>query len=400
MDAALLPAPARPSYGHLFRLIGVGQAIALFITLTGVFSQLLATRGVSLPTSQSMLNYAALSLFTIPLVTRYRRKKVEYERIISQQSFNQLIHQNSESQIETPLINLSANQSLIDQSSNPTALTAPKLLSTRWYIYLILALLDVQGNALLVAAYDYTNITSVQLLDCFTVPIVMILSYFMLRVRFNKQHVLGTVMCLAGVTTLVLSDLYIQSLSTDSRNALLGDAFVLVGCLCYAISNLSQEHIVKNADAVEWLSMIGLFGTLVSGIQVLILEREGLAAVVWDGEIIAYVAGFVVCMVSVYLTVPLLLQQSSAVFLNLSLLTSDFWSVLAGYAIFHLQLHFVYFIAFALIVIGLVLYNLAATSMAMKWLTSSNETSHEDADNDTVRSVEMQTETSIAPTAH
>lgn len=43
-----------------------------------------------------------------------------------------------------------------------------------WWLYLLLAVADVEGNYFLVKAYQYTTITSVQLLDCFTIPCVMV----------------------------------------------------------------------------------------------------------------------------------------------------------------------------------------------------------------------------------
>ena len=39
-----------------------------------------------------------------------------------------------------------------------------------WYKYAALAGLDVEANYLVVLAYRYTSITSVTLLDCFTIP--------------------------------------------------------------------------------------------------------------------------------------------------------------------------------------------------------------------------------------
>mmetsp|Transcript_15455 Transcript_15455/g.24713 ORF Transcript_15455/g.24713 Transcript_15455/m.24713 type:complete len:88 (+) Transcript_15455:133-396(+) len=41
---------------------------------------------------------------------------------------------------------------------------------TRARAHTLTALADVEGNFLLVLAYQYTTITSVQLLDCFTIP--------------------------------------------------------------------------------------------------------------------------------------------------------------------------------------------------------------------------------------
>ena len=41
----------------------------------------------------------------------------------------------------------------------------------------------------------------------------------------------------------------------------------LLGAALYAISNVSEEYAVKCYSIVEFLGMIGLFGTILNGIQ-------------------------------------------------------------------------------------------------------------------------------------
>lgn len=50
-------------------------------------------------------------------------------------------------------------------------------------------------------------------------------------------------------------------------NKLLGDLLVLAGATLYGISNVCEEFIVKNLSRVEFLGMMGLFGSFFSGIQ-------------------------------------------------------------------------------------------------------------------------------------
>lgn len=47
-----------------------------------------------------------------------------------------------------------------------------------------------------------------------------------------------------------------------------GDLFVVAASMLYAISNVSQEFIVKNGDRVEFMSMLGLCGAIISACQV------------------------------------------------------------------------------------------------------------------------------------
>lgn len=50
-------------------------------------------------------------------------------------------------------------------------------------------------------------------------------------------------------------------------DVLIGDIMVLLGASLYAISNVCEEYIVKKLSRQEFLGMVGLFGTIISGIQ-------------------------------------------------------------------------------------------------------------------------------------
>lgn len=50
-------------------------------------------------------------------------------------------------------------------------------------------------------------------------------------------------------------------------NIFLGDSLVLMSAALYAVSNVCQEYTVKNLSREEFLGMIGMFGTIFSGLQ-------------------------------------------------------------------------------------------------------------------------------------
>jgi solute carrier family 35 protein F1/2 len=81
------------------------------------------------------------------------------------------------------------------------------LLKDNWWKYLILGVIDVEANFLIVLAYKYTSLTSIQLLDSMTIVFVLILSFVFLRVRYLIVHLMGVAMCLIGIISLVLADL-------------------------------------------------------------------------------------------------------------------------------------------------------------------------------------------------
>lgn len=97
-----------------------------------------------------------------------------------------------------------------------------EILRVKGWFYLLLAAADVEANYLVVKAYKYTTITSVMLLDCFSIPCVMVLSFLFLKTRFRLVHYLGVVLCLAGLGTLIATDaMYNDHPGTRQQNIVL-----------------------------------------------------------------------------------------------------------------------------------------------------------------------------------
>lgn len=154
-----------PLWGRSFAL---GQLISFLIAGTGVSSSFLVEWGVSVPTTQSALNYALL-LFTY---LGYRGVTRGWWSL--------------------------------------TRLRLP------WWKYALLGALDVEANFLIgecpcfssslrmgtlmrpyppVLAYRYTSITSVMLIDCWTIPCVMALSWWFFGARFQVRSSVKMLCC-------------------------------------------------------------------------------------------------------------------------------------------------------------------------------------------------------------
>ncbi|KAJ8368052.1 hypothetical protein SKAU_G00080800 [Synaphobranchus kaupii] len=187
---------------------------------------------------------------------------------------------------------------------------------------------DVEANYTVVKAYQYTTLTSVQLLDCFVIPVLMVLSWFFLKTRFHAVHYVAVGICLLGVGAMVGADLISGRDQGSTINILLGDGLVLISATLYAVSNVCQEYTVKNCSRVEFLGMVGLFGTLISGIQFFM---------------------------------PVVVKLSSATAVNLSLLTADLFSLFCGLFLFHYTFSGLYVVSFVVITVGFVMFNTVPT---------------------------------------
>uniref|UniRef100_A0A0D3CUS0 EamA domain-containing protein n=1 Tax=Brassica oleracea var. oleracea TaxID=109376 RepID=A0A0D3CUS0_BRAOL len=178
-----------------------------------------------------------------------------------------------------------------------------------------------------VKAFQNTSMTSVMLLDCWAIPCVLVLTWVFLKTRYSLMKISGVVVCILGVVMVVFSDVHVGDRS-GGRDPVKGDFLVIAAATLYAISNTSE------ADRVELMSFVGLFGAIIGAIQISIFERDALTAIHW----------------STWAT------NGTAMF-TLSLLTSDMWAVLIRIFAYHEKVDWLYYLAFATTAIGLIIYS-------------------------------------------
>ncbi|CAL4893822.1 unnamed protein product [Urochloa decumbens] len=293
----------------LLQVLLLGQLVAFSMAASSFTSSLIANLGVDAPLAQSFFAYLLLTLVYVPIVLRRRQK-----------------------------------------------------LQIAWYWYLALSFIDVQGNYLVVKAYQYSYITSVTLLDCWTVVWVIILTWYALGTRYSFWHFVGAGTCVAGLALVLLSDAESPQEQDPSKIPLLGDALVIAGTVFFAFSNVGEEYCVKKKDRVEVVAMLGLFGLLISSVQILIFEKKSLETVTWSPTMISLFAGFAVAIFIFYTITPFVLKMSGATLFNLSLLTSDMWAVAIRVLFYRQQINWLYYLAFTIVAIGLIIYSLNESS--------------------------------------
>ncbi|KAG9351434.1 hypothetical protein JZ751_022684 [Albula glossodonta] len=300
---------------HLLKAIAMGQALSMLICGTAVTCQYLAESKVETPMLQSFLNYALL-LLTYTITLAFRKGD---ENIL-------------------------------------------QILKTKWWKYLLLGVADVEANYTVVKAYQFTTLTSIQLLDCFVIPVLMVLSWIFLKTRYKIAHYVAVGVCLLGVGAMVGADLLAGRDQGSTSDVLLGDGLVLISAALYAVSNVCQEYTVKNLSRTEFLGMVGLFGTLISGIQLAILEHKAVAVIKWDWIIVLLFATYGLCMYALYSFMPIVMKMTSATAVNLSLLTADLFSLFCGLFLFHYTFSGLYIVSFVVITVGFVMFNAVPTT--------------------------------------
>ncbi|TDH15356.1 hypothetical protein EPR50_G00030760 [Perca flavescens] len=297
------------------KTLAMGQGLAGLICGTAITSQYLATSfHVNTPMLQSFLNYALLCVTYTPM--------------------------------------------LLCRTGDGNIL---QILKRRWWKYLLLGLVDVEANYAVVKAYQYTTLTSIQLLDCFVVPVLMVLSWWFLKTRYRPVHYIAICICLLGVGAMVGADLLAGRDQGSTSNILLGDCLVLLSASLYAVSNVCQEYTVKNLSRVEFLGMVGLFGTIISTVQMVILERHEVATIQWSWQIGLLFSAYALCMYALYSCMPIVVKLSSATAVNLSLLTADLFSLFCGIFLFQYNFSGLYLVSLVVVLIGFIAFNAVPT---------------------------------------
>ncbi|KAI3471955.1 hypothetical protein Pfo_028643 [Paulownia fortunei] len=216
-----------------------------------------------------------------------------------------------------------------------------------WYWYVLLAFVDVHGNYLVNKAFQFTSVTSVTMLDCWTIAWAIILTWIFLGTKYSPWQFFGAAICVAGLGLVLLSDAgYITFLTiclSGGSKPLLGDFLVIAGSLFFSMSNVGEEFCVKRKDRTEVIAMIGLFGMLMSACEIAVLERKTLKSIKWSSGLMSAYAGYAVSSFLFYTLAPFVLKMSGATLFNLSLLTSDMWAVAVRTFIYKQKVAFSYF---------------------------------------------------------
>ncbi|XP_030492607.2 uncharacterized protein LOC115708744 isoform X1 [Cannabis sativa] len=228
-------------------------------------------------------------------------------------------------------------------------------LQVSWYWYLLLGFADAQGTYFINKAYQLTSNTNVQLLDCGTIAWAIVLTWIFLGTRYSLWQLFGAAICVAGLVCVLFSDSGVGG--GGGSKPLLGDTLVIVGTLFFAISNVGEEFCVKKKDCVEVVGMMGVYGFLVLICAIPLVELENLESVSWSPDIVLAFVVYTLSGFILYAVAPYVLKLSGSTMFNLSILTADMWAVLFRIFFYHQQVDWLYYLSFAIVVIGLIIYS-------------------------------------------
>jgi len=175
-------------------------------------------------------------------------------------------------------------------------------------------------------------------------------------VRYHYTQILGILLCIGGLGVIFASDHITGANAFGATDAVKGDLFALLGATFYGLSNVFEEFLVAQRPLYEVVGQLAWWGMFVMGAQAGIFDRASFRSATWNAQVGGYLTGYTFILSLFYSLAPLLFRLSSAAFFNISLLTGSFWGVAIGVEVFHLSIHWMYPIAFVLIILGQVIY--------------------------------------------
>ncbi len=244
-------------------------------------------------------------------------------------------------------------------------------LHSPWYFYLILAFLDVQANYFVVLSFQYTSLINTNLLTSLSIISVMTTSKIILKKVFRAYHFVGSFLVLLGASFIVSSDFHLRGEPPSEQKALgvvnihhlhlRGDLFAITAALLFGFNDALAEYCIEVSTVEEYLAMLGIFGYFFSISESILFEREQVQEflhlilggvrvppenssagggtlgddelhehghdIIHLGETFIIWVVYIVSLIFFYTAASKFLRVADATLLNLSLQSSNMWTI-------------------------------------------------------------------------
>lgn len=359
---------------HDWKILAFGQAISFSVfTIGATASELVYMCDLNAPIFQfSWMYFMLLFHLAYRLIMHYAHKRNEMTQ--KQEKDKKYVHEE--------LFELQQQQGSGEstQEATATTITIPQQyfpftslpLSGPWWVYFALAFLEVEAQYFTILAFRYTTLTSITLLDSLAIPASMVASKLLLKCRYGTAHLIGVCICLIGAAMNILIDIEDVEEGREGdkyQHKVLGDMIAIIGAILLGINDTIIEMVCKKYSPQEFLSMLGFFGTIISISQMLVLEMDEIAMFFNSEATCSKSSGFSLLFafaIANYLSIigqSYFLIVSEAALMNLSMLTSDLFSVLFS-IFFEANIpRPSFYVALVLIFLGICVYEIGPSPM-------------------------------------
>lgn len=216
------------------------------------------------------------------------------------------------------------------------------------------AMIDVEAWYWIYKAYNLTSLTSVQSLDCLSIPVVILISRFLLHKSYNWYQYGAVLLSILGVLFIVYSDYDPQDSSTVE-----GDIMCALGALLFGVSTVCQEWILEDVGVYEYMGTVCWYAILLSGIKVAVLEGDILVRnVARHPHILLWMLALGASQFVFYSAMPAMLLKFGSGAATINILAADVYAAVAGVILFSLSYDAFYITGMAVTCIGIIIYTL------------------------------------------
>ena len=216
------------------------------------------------------------------------------------------------------------------------------------------AIIDVEAWYWIYKAYNLTSLTSVQSLDCLSVPVVIFISRVFLHKSYNWYQYGAILLSLLGVLFIVYSDYDPK----DSSNVY-GDIMCALGALLFGVSTVCQEWIIEDVSIYEYMGTVCWYAMALSVLKVGVLEGHILfEKVSWHPHIPLWMLALGVSQFIFYSAMPTMLSMCGSGAATINILAADIYAAIAGVILFKLSYDALYISGMAVTCVGILIYTL------------------------------------------
>ena len=218
-----------------------------------------------------------------------------------------------------------------------------------WFYYILVSAFNCAGDVTAIYAYNTTSLASAMLLTTTVIFWVAPLSFFVLKRRLSVVQMLSLVVGICGVVMVFIAD-------GTKGSRWLGNLLSVCSAMSYAVANTLQEKLVYAASVTVYLCRFSMFAFPVSGILCGAVEWKQVRDYDWQPQIYGYVFGYAILLFVYYTAVPFIMQFSSALEMNISLLTANFFSLAISIWAFGQKAQWLYLVGFICVPVAIVLF--------------------------------------------
>ncbi|OHT13365.1 Integral membrane protein [Tritrichomonas foetus] len=219
--------------------------------------------------------------------------------------------------------------------------------------YSIVAILLVAGDYTGIQAYNMTSLASALLfvttVSFWTAPVAWVI----LKRKITVVQFFAILLGMCGSVMVFIAD------GTEG-NRWVGNILALISAITYAIGTVLQELLVHCDSIHIYLFRVALTASPISIILTSSLEWKTMRDFEWTWQSVLMTLSYSVILVIYYCASPFVMQFSDATTMNLSMLTSNFYSLAISILAFGQKASWLYLVGFFCIPIAIALFTVFA----------------------------------------